>query len=150
MNVLLDTNVLLRMFQVGHAQHLTAMAALAALTARGDAPCLVPQVLYEFWVVMTRPLASNGLGLSATAAAAELVRLQGIFPLLPDTPAVFPAWERLVTKHGVLGKPAHDDRLVAAMAVHQVTHLLTFNVADFSRYSGVTALDPATVPPVVP
>jgi predicted nucleic acid-binding protein len=45
----------------------------------------------------------------------------------------------------VLGKNAHDTRLVAAMLVHGVTHLLTFNVTDFSRFPGLTVLDPATV-----
>lgn len=146
MNVLVDTNILGRVVQVGHAQHAVARDAVDALRARGDVPCLVPQVLYEFWVIATRPVAGNGLGMSAAATATELTRLLSLFPLLADTPAVFPAWEQLVTRHGVLGKQAHDARLVAAMAVHQVTHLLTFNVTDFSRYPGVTVIDPATVP----
>jgi hypothetical protein len=29
------------------------------------------------------------------------------------------------------------------MYVHGVTHILTLNVADFSRFSGLTALHPA-------
>jgi hypothetical protein len=37
---------------------------------------------------------------------------------------------------------AHDARLVAAMIVHGVTHLLTFNGADFARYSGIRITDP--------
>ena len=37
--------------------------------------------------------------------------------------------------------------LVAAMRVHRVTHILTFNTADFARYApeGVVAVDPAVV-----
>src|SRR5262249_50808305 len=31
-----------------------------------------------------------------------------LFPLLPDSPAIFPEWERLVSTHSVLGKNAHD------------------------------------------
>ncbi len=143
MNVLLDPNILARMFQLGHVQHALALDAVDALTGRGDTPCLVPQVLYEFWVVATRPMASNGMGLSATATAAELTRLQQLFPLLADSAAIFPAWLGLVTRHAVLGKQGHDARLVAAMMIHQVTHLLTFNVADFSRFPGIVAIDPA-------
>src|ERR1035438_2528185 len=51
---------------------------------------------FELWVVATRPVPQNGLGLSTTEAAAELMRLKRMFPLLPDTPAIFPVWESLV------------------------------------------------------
>jgi hypothetical protein len=74
-----------------------------------------------------------------------LARIKTLFTLLPDTRALLPEWERLVTASGVTGKNAHDARLVAAMIVHGVTHLLTFNVADFSRYSGIIVLNPASV-----
>lgn len=114
---------------------------------RGDVLCLVPQIFYEFWVVATRPPTVNGLGLSVAVVAAELTRLRSLFPLLSDTAAVFTEWERLVTTHQISGRNAHDARLVAAMAVHGLTHLLTFNTKDFARYPGVTAIDPAAVVP---
>ena len=145
MNVLLDTNIVGRMAEVGHAQHHVAVDAVAALVARGDVPCLVPQVLYEFWVVATRPVAANGLGLTAGQADAELSRLSGLYPLLADSQSLFPEWRRLVAAHSVLGKSAHDARLVAAMLVHGLTHLLTFNTGDFTRYQGIIALDPPSV-----
>jgi predicted nucleic acid-binding protein len=150
MNVLLDTNILSRMAQPGHIQHQTALDATTALRFQGDVLCLVPQVLYEFWVVAMRPAAVNGLGLPAAMVAAEPSRLKSIFPLLADTPAVFAEWERLVTTHFITGKSAHDARLVAAMTVHGLTRLLTFNTADFARYAAVTAVDPAVVAPLAP
>ena len=143
MNVLLDTNILGRLLEANHPHHPTALAAVAVLLGRGDSPCLVPQVLYEFWVVATRPATANGLGLTPSQAEAELTRLEGLYPLLLDGPDIYPEWKRLVTTHQVSGKTAHDARLVAAMTVHGVTHLLTFNTADFARYPGITALDPA-------
>jgi hypothetical protein len=39
----------------------------------------------------------------------------------------------------------HDARLVAAMHVHGVTHLLTLNVRDFARYPGITVVHPQTL-----
>src|SRR5262245_4277414 len=108
MNVLLDTNILGRMVETGHVQHRVAVDAVAALVSRGDTPCLVPQVLYEFWVVITRPVAANGLGYTASQADAELTRIVGLYPLLVDNSAIFPEWRRLVTAHDVLGKKAHD------------------------------------------
>jgi predicted nucleic acid-binding protein len=145
MNVLLDTNVLGRMAEAGHAQHQVAVDAVAVLVGRGDSPCLVPQVLYEFWAVATRPLSVNGLGMAPDQAASEVSRLEGLYPpLLPDGPAIYAEWKRLVTVHQVSGKNAHEARLVAAMTVHGLTHILTFNTRDFARYPGISAIDPAT------
>jgi predicted nucleic acid-binding protein len=80
----------------------------------------------------------------------SLARLKALFPLFPETPAVYPEWERLVTTHQVAGKNAHDARLVAAMTVHGITHILTFNTGDFARYPGIIVLDPNTVAPPSP
>jgi predicted nucleic acid-binding protein len=146
MNVLLDTNVLARSAQPGHPQHQTALDAVSALQLRGDRPCLVPQVLYELWVVATRPKSENGLALTPAGADRELARVEAFFPLLPDTAAVFTEWRRLVVNHHVSGRTAHDARFVAAMAVHGITHLLTFNTTHYSRYPGITVLDPAVLP----
>jgi len=41
----------------------------------------------------------------------------------------------------VVGKAAHDARLVAAMNRHALSHLLTFNVSDFKRYPAIQILD---------
>jgi predicted nucleic acid-binding protein len=147
MNILLDTNVLARLAQPAHPHHHLAVTAVDALDQQGNQLCLVPQVLYEFWVVATRPLASNGLGFSAAEAAGELSRILGLFKLFPETAAVFPEWQSLVTMQTVMGKNAHDARLVAAMLVNGLTYLLTFNVADFSRYAAIQVMDPAAVAP---
>jgi predicted nucleic acid-binding protein len=145
MNIPLDTNVLARMAEQGHVQHQLATDAVKVLTGRGDKPCLLPQVLYELWVVATRATTMNGLGFTVGQAAAEIARLRTVFPLEPDSPLIYPVWEQLVTVHQVTGKNAHDARIVAAMTVHGLTHLLTFNFADFVRYPGITALDPSAI-----
>jgi hypothetical protein len=36
------------------------------------------------------------------------------------------------------------------MRTHGVTRILTFNVADFSRFPGLVLLDPATLVPAPP
>ncbi|HJT76516.1 MAG TPA: PIN domain-containing protein [Gemmataceae bacterium] len=146
MNVLLDTNILARLAEPGTVASQVAHDAVRALPLRGDVPCLVPQVLYELWVVATRPVAANGLGFTPAQADAELARVLTLFPLFfPDTAAIFPEWRRLVVAHQVSGRNAHDTRLVAAMAVHGLTHLLTFNTAHFARFPGITVLDPAVI-----
>jgi predicted nucleic acid-binding protein len=141
--VLIDTSTLLRTLQASHPQRETARVAIKALIARGRELHIVPQNLVELWVVATRPLSQNGLGLSTPEAAADLARLKSMFPLLADTPAIYPVWESLVIQYRVFGKPAHDARLVAAMRVHGLTTILTFDRTGFSRYAGIEVLHPA-------
>jgi hypothetical protein len=150
MNVVLDTNILGRMAEPAHPQYQIALDATDALRKRGDIPCVIPQTLYEFWVVATRPVTQNGLGLTAPQAQSELARIESLFPLLPESAAVYAEWRRLVTTHQITGKPAHDARIVASMMIHGVSHVLTFNTGDFSRYSGITALEPALVLAPIP
>jgi predicted nucleic acid-binding protein len=150
MRILADSNIFLRSIQPGHPQHAGADRAITHLLAAGDEVCVVPQNLYEFWSVATRPIAQNGLALPVARVSTELARLKRLFTLLPDTPAILPEWERLVVTHSVLGRNAHDARLVAAMLVHGVTHLLKFDDGDFRRFAGITVLTPASIAPPGP
>jgi predicted nucleic acid-binding protein len=151
MSTLLDTNILTRAAQPSHALHQAAVDAVAELRGQGETLVLVPQNLYEFWVVSTRPVAQNGLGLIPAQAQTELQRLKSLFSILDETPAVFAEWERLISQYQVSGKNAHDAHLVAAMMVHQISRILTFNPSDFQRYQGITVVEPqqvlASLPP---
>ncbi len=84
--------------------------------------------------------------MSTQWAAAQLAKMKHFFAILPDAAEALAEWERLVIRHQVSGKKAHDARLVAAMNVHGVSRILTFNGADFSRYSGITVIEPTTGP----
>lgn len=145
MKVLLDTNILLRRMEPTSPHHPLVTGALAKLTAQGATFHLVSQNFYELWVTLTRPVSVNGLGKTTAEAAALLSGLETAFTVLDDTPAVRTHWQQLVTIHGVGGKNAHDARLVAAMLAHGLTHLLTFNDADFRRFTAVSVVTPAGV-----
>jgi predicted nucleic acid-binding protein len=64
---------------------------------------------------------------------------------LPDFDSVYPEWRRLVVEQAVAVKKTHDAHLVATMKIHGITHLLTFNSSDFSRYAGITVMQPQDV-----
>lgn len=145
MRVLLDTNILLRLSDPTHPMHAVAESAVAELHRSGHEPVLVPQVVYEYGVVATRPVSSNGLGMGTAVADATANEWTRLFPLLRDERGIYRRWRSLVTAHDVKGKTAHDARLAAAMARHGLTRLLTFNAADFARFPAVTALTPADV-----
>jgi hypothetical protein len=57
---------------------------------------------------------------------------------------LYPEWKHLVGDRGVMGKKAHDTRIVAAMAVHGISDPLTFNGRDFNRFLDIiTVIEPA-------
>ena len=145
MNVLIDTNILARLEDSLDPQHATAMTAIQRLKQDGHDCQIVPQILYEFWVVATRPVENNGLGLDAVKVEDALRQWMSFFRLKRDERGVFQNWVQLVTTYQVRGKTAHDARLVAAMQRHGLTHLLTFNVGDFSRFPGITAVSPVDI-----
>jgi predicted nucleic acid-binding protein len=149
MPYLVDTNILARLTDMADSQHAVAAQAVVELHRRREVLHVTPQVLIEFRNVATRPRAQNGLGLSAVDAEAQAAAFEAIFPLLPETPDIYPAWKALVDALGVTGKQVHDARLVAVCHVHAVTHLLTLNVSDFARMAafrpGIIVVDPASV-----
>ena len=147
MRVLVDTNVLLRTVQSNHPHFAEATAAIATLVRRGDSVFFSPQNIAEFWNVATRPVERNGLGLSPDRAFQEITGIEKSLSLLPDVPEIYASWKEIVRTNKVLGVKVHDARLVAIMTVYSVTGLLTFNAADFARFTNITAIHPSSLVP---
>lgn len=149
MAFLVDTSLLGRLGNAADPKHTIAAGAVSELHRRGEVLHVTAQNLIEFRNMATRPAALNGLGLRVVTAEALAATFEARFPLLPETPDIYPAWKAIVQALGVIGKQVHDARLVAVCHVHAVTHLLTFNVAHFRRLTTfgppVAVVDPATV-----
>ena len=143
--MLVDTSVLIRTLQPNSSLYVPADRAIRLLPEQGKELHIVAQNLIELWAVATRPRGENGLGMTTAKVASEMERIKGMFLFLPETPAIYRAWEALVIQHQVMGKPAHDARLVAAMQAHGLTAILTFDRTGFSRYSGIEVVHPAQV-----
>jgi predicted nucleic acid-binding protein len=145
MAYLLDTNILLRTINPNDPMHSETVAAIDTLNARREQVVIAPQNLIELWNVCTRPSDKNGLGFSLEKTQAEIERLKRLFIFLPDTQNVYSEWERLVMTYSVQGSKVHDTRLVAFMLVHQLSHILTFNVKDFRRFNHeITPVSPSS------
>src|SRR4051794_31602066 len=146
---LVDTSILGRLANTADAFHAVAVGAVVELHRRGEVLYITPQNLIEFRNFATRPTSQNGLGLSAVDAEAKAATFEATFPLLPETPDIYPAWKALVGALGVIGKQVHDARLVAVCHAHSVTHLLTFNGSHFARLAifgpRVAVADPASI-----
>jgi len=148
MAYLLDTNILLRLVQRSSPAHPSVRAAIRHLRAAGEDLHFAPQNAAEFWNVASRPVARNGFGLTPAAVDHMLRLLERLFQILPETPALYPRWRSLVAAAEVSGVQVHDARLVAWMQVHGVTHILTLNPGDFTRYvntTGIVVVEPGQV-----
>lgn len=115
------------------------------LVRQGKMLGIVAQIAAEFWNVCTRPVSRNGLGLNIAIAEQRLAQVEQVYHLYPDRPEIYSVWRHLVREYGVCGVQVHDARLVAAMKVHDLTHVLTFNTADFKRYEGITVVSPVSI-----
>jgi len=144
MSILVDTKVLLRRIQPDHTHHVLAIDSVARLLATGEQVYFTLQNISEFWNVMTRPIAANGLGFSPAFALGEVGKIERVLTLLPDSPAGYGEWKRLVSLHAVRGAKVHDVRLVALMTVHGIRRILTFNTGDFARFE-IEAIHPSAV-----
>jgi predicted nucleic acid-binding protein len=144
MSVVVDTNVLLRRTQPDHPSHIVAVESVARLLSAGEPLYFTLQNISEFWNVATRPIANNGLGFSVAMTLIEVNKIEQFLAVLPESPATYGEWKRLVVKHSVHGSKVHDTKLVASMNVHGVRKILTFNTDDFTRYD-VEAVNPASL-----
>jgi predicted nucleic acid-binding protein len=140
---LIDTNVILRWIQPEDRQFAVARSAIGKLEQIGSIPCYTSQNLGEFWNALTRPLSRNGYGATPQEAGRRAETIESRFRLLPDDLAVHFRWRRLLVDYEVSGVQVHDARLVAAMIVHGVGRILTFNARDFARFIGIDAIHPA-------
>lgn len=149
MACLVDTSILARLANTADAFYPVATHAVLELHRRAEMLHVTPQNLVEFRNVATRPVVLNGLGLAPADAEAKAAGFEAAFPLLAETPDIYPLWKALVGAMAVVGKHVYDARLVAVCHAHKVTHLLTFNVPHFARLAsfgtGITVVDPAAV-----
>jgi predicted nucleic acid-binding protein len=144
MSVLIDTNVLLRRTQPDHPSHAVAVESVARLLLTGEPVYFTLQNIAEFWNVATRPAANNGLGFSIAMTLSEVEKIERFLTVLPESPATYGEWKRLVVMHSVLGSKVHDTKLVAVMNVYGVRKILTFNTDDFTRYE-IEAVNPTDI-----
>jgi predicted nucleic acid-binding protein len=142
---LIDTNILLRISRKADPQHQLIDAALARLASTKCSFYYTQQNIAELWNVMTRPAFKNGFGLTIAEADREVRAIEAGMRLLPDNEDIYQEWRRIIAEYAVAGVQVHDARLAAAVKVHGVQCILTLNVADFGRYTGVKAIHPREI-----
>jgi len=141
-SILVDSNVLLRWLEPSDGDHLTATKALERLIFSGAILCYTSQNVSEFWNACTRPANRNGFGLTPAEANIRAREFELQLRLLPDSELIHFEWRKMLVDYAISGVQVHDARLAAAMRVHGISRILTFNAKDFRRFPDVQAVLP--------
>lgn len=142
---LLDSNILVHLVNQDAPEHLVVMQCLQLLWERGVYLTYTSQNLGELWNVCTRPAGRNGFGLSVAETNEQALLIEMRFRLLEDSGLVHREWRKLIVDFDVSGVLVHDARLVAAMKVHRIGKIITYNLRDFRRFTSVVAVSPRDI-----
>jgi len=128
-----DTNVLVYATATSAPFRDRARAALVRLAA-DEQLSVSRQILREYVAVMTRPQ-TWGRALSLAEAMTDAAVFERRFTVLEDGQ---PVWDQLMDLSRLYsfgGRQVHDANVVATMLAHGERRLLTFNEADFRRFT---------------
>jgi predicted nucleic acid-binding protein len=139
--VFVDTNVLVYANITSAPLHKQAQMALQNLWNGNDELWISRQVIREYVMSVTRPQTF----MQPMPAANVIARVQFFeqtFQVADDTSATTAKLLELINTIAIGGKQIHDANIVATMLVNQITHLLTHNTGDFSRYNQLITVIP--------
>jgi toxin-antitoxin system PIN domain toxin len=141
---LVDTNVLIYAFDPGFEHHEPCRRLFDDAKPGKSELCFVPQVLIEFYAVVTNPrrVHTPRSGDEALGAIRFLLALPGTV-LLPNPADLVERWIGLLERHPVTGRRVFDVQLVAAMLGNNIQTLYTFNTSDFEAFDECDAVTPS-------
>jgi predicted nucleic acid-binding protein len=128
--VFVDTNVLAYATIPGSPRQFPALQALQRLDEENAEVWISRQVLRELAVVISHHLRPE----ETTTALRELERC---FCIAEDSALVSEQLYLLLETIPARGKIVHDANIVATMLAHGISLLLTYNLADFERFSSL-------------
>ena len=130
----IDTNVLVKSRIATAPDHGLARTSLERAFREPEPLRISRQVIREYLAVVTRPQLWSETFTSGDALK-DVARLMRNFEILEDGPEVTELLVTLCTEIPIGGRQIHDANIVATMLAHGERRLLTFNTADFRRYS---------------
>ena len=142
-----DTNVLIRCMDYEDPKHRAAFGCVCRLLDNDEILYISLQNLVEFWVVATRSRDVNGLGWDFSTVLREMDYILSLFTVIDEVPKLSQTWLSLVQEYKVMGKQAHDTRLVAIMKHYKIYKIITFDAKDFRRYPFAEIYSPEMLTP---
>lgn len=72
-------------------------------------------------------------------------KLEEFFEVLHENLSSYAIGKELPVVNRVSGVQVHDARLVGVMRAHEIAQIMTFNIADFTRYAGIEPIHPGEI-----
>ena len=142
--VFADTNVLLCATDRSREHHEEARRLIREAGPSGYHLAVSGQIIREYLVVATRPVAGNGLGLSIPEALNNVDQFSRPPTVFCDEPeSVTARLRQLTVAHDLKGKRIHDANVVATMLVHGIRRLITENTRDFAVFDEIETATPS-------
>lgn len=141
--VLLDANILVYADQEADEHHV-ASKALRDQGLHGEVSlCVCPQVLNEYFAVVTNARRVSNPRTSETARreVMKYIKSQNFLKIYP-TPTTLNRLYGLLQKHLVSGPLIFDYYLIATMLENDIKKVYTYNTNDFSPVSEIQVLAP--------
>lgn len=138
---LLDTNVLVYAYNADSEYH-AACRALLDRAMKGDLNvCIAPQILFEFFAVVTNPVRVTR-PIAPNQALDEMVKLaDSLFVITPPI-SVHDDVINLLRQLGFGSKHIYDVVLAATMLGNGIAQLYTYDVDRFQKIPGIRVLHP--------
>jgi hypothetical protein len=137
---LLDTNVLVYAMNKDAVHHDVCRALLDRAFAREIRVCLVPQILFEYFAVVTSPRQMS-IPLGVADAASDIKRLRQALPVVYPSERIVDLTLDLVRALGHSGRHVFDIVLAATMLENGIKGIFTFD-GRFAKVPGIIALTP--------
>jgi predicted nucleic acid-binding protein len=140
---MLDTNVLVDALYEDLPEYPAASYLLTLAEDTTAAFCVAPQVLAEFYAIITD---ARRVSIAYTAVEArqevEKIRHKRGIHMLPVPVDIVDRWLELLRTHPVIRSRIFDVQLAATMLGNEVRRIYTFNVRDFTPFPELEVLIP--------
>ena len=140
--ILVDTNVLIYAVNVDSPYHMASKGVLDAAIKGKIRGVLVPQVLLEFYAVVTDPCRVER-PLSPETAWEQVAAFQQIFLLIDAGPKSLDFLKELAPL--AKGADIFDAYIVAQMMAGGISLICTYNKKNFLKFPGVLAQTPEEI-----
>jgi predicted nucleic acid-binding protein len=140
-SIFIDTNILVYANVSESPFHQAAIQAIANQYDAGSELWISRQVLREFLMTLSR--SQVFVNPRPVAVIIERTRFfQTQFRVADDIAQVTERLLSLMEEIPIGGKQVHDANIVATMLVYDIPQLLTHNISDFARFSGLITVLP--------
>lgn len=139
--ILCDSNILIYAYDKKSPFHQKAKSFVEEKTKIKGELCLTPQVLLEFFAVITKQVKQPLKTKLALKIINKIKKNKNLVFIFPQENTYFKAL-KLTEKYQTKGSDIFDLYLVATMLDNNISTLCSHNLADFQKFSEVNVFSP--------